>query len=59
MKNQETVIAAIEALRVHPFTLIQLSDKEKFHTGMLCYALNKYPILFKTIFKLKEVGYMC
>lgn len=31
---------AIEALIVHPFTLLSLSDREKFHTGFLAYVIN-------------------
>ena len=44
---------AAKELKKHPFSVIQLSDKEKFHTGMLCFTLNKYPSLFKTIFELE------
>lgn len=31
----ESVTSALQNLKQHPFTSIQLTDKEKFHTGML------------------------
>ena len=52
------IIKAIEALKEHPFTVIQLSDKEKFHTGMLSYTLNTYPKLFGTLFGLYSKEYI-
>lgn len=54
MIHKQIVIDAIKSLKNHPFTVIQLSDKEKFHTGMLCYTLNRYPSLFKTLFGLND-----
>jgi hypothetical protein len=57
MNRKQTIKDAIDVLKEHPFTLIQLSDKEKFHTGMLCYALNKHKSLFKTIFNLPGEDY--
>ena len=57
MSNEQTIKTAINYLKEHPFSVIQLSDKEKFHTGMLCFTLNKYPSLFKTIFELEGKGY--
>ena len=56
MSNEQTIKTAINYLKEHPFTVIQLSDKEKFHTGMFCFTLNKYPSLFKTIFELEGKG---
>ena len=32
---------AFEALKQHPFTLISLADREKFHTGMLAFTINQ------------------
>lgn len=32
---------AFKTLREHPFTLISLADREKFHTGMLAFTINK------------------
>lgn len=32
---------AFEALQEHPFTLISLADREKFHTGMLAFTINQ------------------
>ena len=55
--SKEVVEIAAKELKKHPFSVIQLSDKEKFHTGMLCFTLNKYPSLFKTIFELEGEGY--
>jgi hypothetical protein len=50
--KKQYVTKAIGKLSSHAFTVIQLSDKEKFHTGMLCYTLNEHPSLFNTVFKL-------
>jgi hypothetical protein len=58
MENKQTVIGALKKLKVHPFTQIQLSDKEKFHTGMLSYALNNHPSLFESIFMLGSENYV-
>ena len=33
---------ALSKLSEHPFTQIQLSDREKFHTGMLKLTLDRY-----------------
>ncbi len=33
---------ALEQLANHPFTLIGLSDREKFHTGMLAFTIRYY-----------------
>lgn len=32
----------IRGLTTHPFTLLSLSDREKFHTGFLAYCINLY-----------------
>lgn len=37
------VLETIEKLKNHPFTFMQLSDKEKFHTGLIAYAIKEYP----------------
>ena len=45
---------AIEAgnrLRNHPYTLLHLSDREKFHTGFLAFCLKRYkPTFFYSMF---------
>ena len=47
---KKDIIKAFENLIDHPFTIIQMSDREKFHTGLLQYALKEYPQLYKLIF---------
>ena len=47
---KKDIIKAFEKLIDHSFTIIQMSDREKFHTGLLQYALKKYPKLYKLIF---------
>ncbi|MDA8531859.1 hypothetical protein N9K44_03155 [Flavobacteriaceae bacterium] len=47
---QKDLIKSFEYLIDHPFTIIQMSDREKFHTGLLQYALKIYPKLYKLIF---------
>jgi hypothetical protein len=34
---------AIEDLAHHPFTAMSLADREKFHTGLLAYAIRSFP----------------
>lgn len=46
---------AFKNLKIHPFTELQLSDREKFHTGMLKFILdnttkNLYSEIFRTDF---------
>lgn len=42
MNDEHTRISeAFETLQKHPYTLISLSDREKFHTGMLAFMINK------------------
>jgi hypothetical protein len=54
MINNE-VLAAGDALRNHPYTLLSLSDREKFHTGFIAYCLRRYrPTLFKRLFDSNE-----
>jgi len=38
---------AFAELNCHPFTVIQMSDREKFHTGLLKYALDEYEELYE------------
>jgi len=47
---KKDIIKAFDYLIDHSFTIIQMSDREKFHTGLLQYALKKYPKLYKSIF---------
>ena len=37
------ILNTIESIKNHPFTFMQLSDKEKFHTGLIAYAIKEYP----------------
>jgi hypothetical protein len=37
------ILNTIEDIKNHPFTFMQLADKEKFHTGMIAYAIKEYP----------------
>ena len=37
------IFTTIEKIKNHPFTFMQLADKEKFHTGMIAYAIKQYP----------------
>ena len=37
------ILETIEKIKNHPFTFMQLSDKEKFHTGLIAYAIKEYP----------------
>jgi len=37
---KKDIIKVFENLIDHPFTIIQMSDREKFHTGLLHYALK-------------------
>jgi hypothetical protein len=37
------VLNTIENIKDHPFTFMQLADKEKFHTGLIAYAIKEYP----------------
>lgn len=42
MNNEHQAITdAFKNLQEHPYTLISLSDREKFHTGMLAFMINK------------------
>jgi hypothetical protein len=50
---KKDIIKVFENLIDHPFTIIQMSDREKFHTGLLHYALKKYPKLYKLIFDIE------
>jgi hypothetical protein len=42
MPNIAECKSALETLKNNPFTLIGLSDKEKFHTGMIAFAMRRY-----------------
>jgi len=42
-------------IKDHPFTLLSLSDREKFHTGFIAYAINNNKSLIKDIFGIEEV----
>jgi hypothetical protein len=44
----------IKNIKKHPFTLLSLSDREKFHTGFIAYAVNNCNGLLKHIFG--EIG---
>lgn len=35
------MLLTLDELKRHPFTLISLADREKFHTGMVAYVLQK------------------
>lgn len=37
------ILSTIENLKRHPFSFMQLADKEKFHTGLIAYAIKSYP----------------
>lgn len=37
---EEKAKEAIDIIIAHPFTLLSLSDREKFHTGFLAYVIN-------------------
>jgi hypothetical protein len=37
------ILNTIEQIKNHPFTFMQLADKEKFHTGFIAYAMKEYP----------------
>lgn len=39
--EHQAITDAFEKLQKHPYTLISLSDREKFHTGMLAFMINK------------------
>lgn len=42
--------ASLACLEAHPFTVLSLSDREKFHTGLLAFAMNRYPNLIRQVF---------
>ena len=55
MNNEHQTIAdAFDKLQKHPYTLISLSDREKFHTGMLAFVINKLDQTSK-IFIIKQL----
>ena len=37
---EDKIAEAFDGINDHPYTLISLSDREKFHTGMLAYVIN-------------------
>lgn len=39
--GNQAITDAFKKLQDHPYTLISLSDREKFHTGMLAFMINK------------------
>lgn len=50
MNNEHQAITdAFEKLQKHPYTVISLSDREKFHTGMLAFMINKLDQTSKVI----------
>ncbi|RTL13604.1 MAG: hypothetical protein EKK56_04780 [Flavobacteriaceae bacterium] len=43
------ILNTIEQIKNHPFTFMQLADKEKFHTGFIAYAMREYPKLLNNL----------
>ena len=52
---KKNVDKALKNLINHLFTLLSLSDREKFHTGFIAYLLNHSKSLMSEMFKIKEV----
>lgn len=62
VENFENLDGAFRNIRKHPFTLISLSDREKFHTGMLAFTINQIdasvrPALLNALWGGEETDY--
>jgi len=54
-KDKETLESVLVKMGDHPFTLLGLSDREKFHTGFIAFCVNQIgESFYKTLFGLNE-----